>query len=95
MGYELKKFLEKGNIDLLFSMAKDMEMVNDTPEGIELFGTLVEDFYQKNQYRISNNSIKLDDLNKMFIQDLMVRNFDNLTSGWFSKNYDDTYDDSK
>ena len=87
MGEELKKFLEKHNVEILFSMAKDMEMVNDTPEGIELFGTLVEEFYQKNQYRISNNSIKLDDLNKMFIQGLIVRNFDNLTSGWFSKNY--------
>ena len=89
MGEELKKFLEKHNVEILFSMAKDMEMVNDTPEGIELFGTLVEKFYQKNQYKISNNSIKFEDLNKMFIQDLMVRNFDNLTSGWFSKNYDE------
>lgn len=89
MGDELKKFLTKENVEILFSMAKDMEMVNDTPEGIELFGTLVEEFYEKNRFKISNNSIKFDDLNQMFIQNLMVRNFDNLTSGWFSKNYDE------
>ncbi len=87
MAEELTKFMEKHNVEILFSMVKDMEMADDTDEGIELFGTLVEEFYQKNQYKISINSIKVDDLNKMFIQDMLEKKLDNATSGWFSKHY--------
>ena len=87
MGDELTKFMEKHNIETLFSMVKDMEMTDDTDEGIDLFGSLVEEFYKKNRSKISINSIKVDDLNKMFIQDMMVKKLDNETSGWFSQHY--------
>ena len=74
MEEDLTKFLKEENVELLWKMCKNIDAVQDTPEGKDLFLISLDEYYQ----HIKKENWKLNMFNNTFIQKMIECNLPHL-----------------